>query len=296
MAQNEPWEEYRPSDGSPITISFDWHDDHSSWRLEDVAGSLTESRALLQRAGIEVDEANNVYALRPVVEALRGLYRNTNLTDAEVRRGLHLADDLDFGHDVESFDASDSYESIVEHVTELLDAWDARRGWMFTEDEWEVTASDAWEAAQRSRYGLGDRWSITITDDDVELPNGVTVKRLDPGPERSKLFDEISIDFAYVDDKSGVAQAISVIPVEHCDRIAQAVCDLAAGRNMEIDSTTIEKLAALVAIRNESELEAIIETATRLSDGWVGTETELLTASEALAGSPYTAPEMANCR
>lgn len=287
MAQNSvTWEDLCPADGASLTIRFDWHDDFSSWRLDELTGDIEEAAALLTRAGVEVKNVSSLYDLESYPTALRGLYLKENSTDSDVRKGLLLADLLDIGYELQGLDASDQYESTVERVVETLEAWESRPGWYFTDDDWEVSAVDAWESAVKHRNGLGDRWSITFTDSDIELPNGVVVKRIAADKPLRKVFDEITVDFAYVDDMSGVATALTKILPDSYEQIAQAVCDLAAGRRMDVTPETIDKLGAMSALYSDEAFSVIIDTASRLAEDWFGTESELLIAAESLVDLP----------
>ncbi len=277
------WESLRPSDGSSLTISFDWNEDHSSWRLEELSNEITEAMEILETSGHTTDRPTSIYDLDPITSLLRRLHRGEAVTDATVRRALALADQLELG-DIASDDANFQYESLIEHVTELIEAWDRHNTWIYIDDEWDVTAQRLFDRCREHRNGLGDRWRITFDDDSIELPDGTVVYGLRPLRHQVKLFDEIVIDFAYVDeqDHAGIAKAVMNLDATAADVVGQAVCDLAAGRRMEIDTDVANTIIRIVQHHDIDALEKVIDTASRLADQWAGSETELICAAEAL--------------
>lgn len=273
----------RPSDGSSLKISFDWNDDHSSWRLEELADTITEARATLQAAGHTTEQPTYLDELGTLVASLRGLHRSDLVSDATVRRALALADELDLG-DIWNDDATFEYESVIDHVTELLEAWDDHNTWAYLDEEWDVSAARLFDRCRESRNGLGERWSITFDDDRVELPDGTVVHGLRPEPHQVRLFDEITVDLAYVDeqDQPGIAKAIMGLNDATSELVAAAVCELAAGRQMDIDLDTANTVIRIVQQHDTEELAKVIDTVSRLAEEWSGSESDLLCAAEAL--------------
>jgi hypothetical protein len=277
------WESLRPCDGSLIKISFDWNDDHSAWRFEELSNEINEAIEILTSSGLVVQRPSNIYELGPIASLLRNLHRGKAISDSMVRRALKLADELELG-DIYNDDASFEYDCLIERVDEYLEAWDEYNTWIFIQDEWDVSAKKLFDRCREQRNGLGDRWSITLDDDRIELPDGTEVFGLRPMPHQSKLFDEIVIDLAYVDeeDNAGLAKAVMNLELKTANLVAQAICELAAGRKMKIDADTANKIIDIVHRHDADELAKVIDTAARLATHWSGSESELIIASEAL--------------
>ena len=284
MSDITTWDSWRTSDDSPIKIDFDWNDDHSSWRLEEASELIKESLTILEKAGTPVEMPDHVFGLAEIAKSLRRVHTCDVISDAVVRRSLSLADSLDFGQYCESDDASFNHDCAVDNAAEILEAWDRHQTWTHTDEDWQVSAADLFEKLQKSRNGLGDRWSLTIDEDYVELPDGTVVNGLRPNDVHRKLFDEITVDLAYVDDDKypSVATAILKVPLELVDRVAQAVCDIAAGREMRLDGDVVEIITAVISRHEIEQFNRIVETAAQLGEEWSGEEQELIIASESL--------------
>jgi len=287
MTELTTWDSWRKSDDSTIKICFDWHDDHSSWRLDEAKDTINEAIKILELAGELIENPKYVYDLANIAKSLRRIHVDEKISDAVVRRALNLADLLDFGQYCESDDASFSYECTIENATEILQSWDQHQTWTHTDEDWDVSAVTLFDKQRNSRNGLGDNWSMTIDDDSVELPDGTIIKGIRPSDMHRKLFDEITIDLTYVDEEKfpNVAAELLKVPNDLVDRLAQAICNIAAGRELHLDAKLVAVITDVITRHDIEQFERIVETAANLGGQWLGEEHELITASEMLVCS-----------
>lgn len=284
----EYWASLRNSDDSPIVVKFDWYDDHSGWRLEEAAPFVEEANKLLALVDIEPKSVTYLSDLEDIVSALRRLHRNERVTDAHVRQALKIADELDHGSDTQSFDSQMEYDQVIENLVEIISAWDAKHTWIYTEDVWDVTGLDRFEGARNERNGLGDRWSITITDDTIELPNGVVVHGLTPEKELEDFLDDLTSSGGWMYMDVEIATTAIAVPKE----VRQHVWGLAAALtdNGELELRASDVVAMQhTAQQAPDQVERLTEMVTGLRSGWTGSVRELLETAIALDREMVTA-------
>jgi hypothetical protein len=280
------WESLRPSDGSPLVISFDWYEDHSAWRLEELDDSITAALTLLTGADIEVSRPERLYELTGLVEQLRTLHRSNDTSDAAVRRALELADELDLGSDIESFDAQYAYDSDIEYLHEVLDSWDDHNRWRWTDDEYYVYAEKHLERILKSRHGLGERWSVTVFPDRVEFPDGIVVYGHNPDKEQGRLMDLVYGHIDREDDLALVAGPMAALD-ERSVRRSLVLVEALVAVNDDLDARTVQTVmntAASTTIADE-DLDRIADTVTALAPEWLQQFDELIVAATTLNGS-----------
>lgn len=274
------WSSLRNSDGTPIIISFDWDDDHSGWRLEDLRDSIDEARKLLADAGIETGTVDNLYELGPVARHLRELHRTETISDAVVRRALVLADELDLPDDIGGFDANSNYEDTFVYLREVLEAWDAAHRWAWTSENWNVTAVDELERLCRGRYGLGDRWTVRVSDGLVELP-GTDIEGANPDRATASIFDVFTAT-NYDDGQLGqiAAKLVHVDPSLHEN--LQKFADTFERIDVDIRPDTVDKVVNVVATIDTDRIDQIIETIERLGEDWYDSTAALIDTAVSL--------------
>jgi hypothetical protein len=277
------WESLRPSDGSPLVISFDWHEDHSAWRIEDLADQINEALTLLSDHGMQQARPDHVHELPKLVSELRTLHRERSTPDSVVRRALDLADELDLGSDIEYFDGEHEYECVLANLFEALDAWDDDHRWRWMDDEYYVYARKRLEVIQSSRHGLGDRWSVQLSDDRVELPDGSVVYGHEPDNEQSKLMDLVYGHIDREDDLATVAGPMAGLDSHTVQRTALLLESVVNALD-EIDARTVQA-AIDTASKDDipvSSFEHIARTVQALAGEWHQDMGELFAAAAAL--------------
>ena len=285
MSTNTTWDDYRPEDGTALTIDFDWYDDFSSWRLEEMVDQIAEAKDILAKKGIEHGTVNHIGDLEPIVKDLRVIHRDMNIDDATVRKALSLADDLDIRDD--GADASFEYEAVTDNIAEILDAWDDAHPWRFSDDEWDVSAADCFKKCQQSRNGLGDRWSISFHDDRVEMPDGTIVSGLAPDKAVQELVENIDISEYTTSEGELEAMALAFAKVNVADLpVFSHFLEIIEDRDMlhRLDGAAVEALSALIARTPVAQIDVVLEMVEGLALEWSGTLVELLHASETLLG------------
>jgi hypothetical protein len=266
---SEKWESLRPSDGSPLVIRFDWYANHSGWRLEELSESIDKAVSLLATYGVHPDRPEHIHELPRIASQLRVLHRDHAVPDDEVRKALALADDLDLGDDIESLDSQFEYENTIEHLEDVLDAWDDYNSWRWTQEVWYVHARRLLEELRKSRNGLGDRWSVTVTDRWVELPDGTVVNGHVPSPPVESLLDLAYHHIGREDDLAEIAPALVDFDEKAVPR-ASALLEAICAVNDDLDARTVQTVlrTASDADLSEKRLQDITAMVTALAGEW----------------------------
>ena len=269
MGTTTPWSDYRPADGSPLVISFDWHDSHSNWRLEDLAGQITEAREILARHQITTDTVDYVHEIKPLVQELHGLHRNTTVDDATVRRALALADEIDLSDDIESFDANFEFECIIDHLNEVLSAWQHGVTWCFTDDEWNVDVADWFtEYGRRHRDGYGDRWKVVIDDTSVEMPDGTVITAVrDADDAMIAFFERLSEQYDDEDALIDILRNALVVDPAHRDDVIELV-EAADDSGTYLNADVVREANDLVRKADPGDLPVLAEYLRSLAQSW----------------------------
>jgi hypothetical protein len=276
------WSSMRNSDDTPLVLNFDYYDDHSSWRLDDLQESINEAIQIF--AGSETPmTVETLNDLKPLVKALRELHRNTQVHDSVIRRALVLADELELSDDIESFDSSFEYDSAIDHLIEVLEAWDEAHNWIWTAEDWNVTATQQLEIIRRNRRdGLGERWTIKISDGLVELP-GVDVNGYNPDKETTSLFDSLTA-LVYDEPTLGsIANKLeklefSIVP------LLQEFADSYERADIEVDIPTLDNMIVAASNMNIDDIDKVVHTIEALAEDWYdGPETLIKTAAALLS-------------
>ena len=276
------WASLRNSDDTPLILKFDYYDDHSSWRLDDLKDSINEAIQIFAdyEKPFTVETLND---LTPLVKALRELHRNSQIQDKVIRRALVLADELELSHDIESFDANFEYDTAIDHLIEVLEAWDEAHNWTWTAEDWNVTATQQLENIRRNRRdGLGERWTIKISDGLVELP-GVDVQGCNPDKGTASLFDSIT---ALVYDEPTLGSIASKLEKLQSKIVPlmQEFADSYERADIEVDLPTLDNMIEAASNMNIDDIAKVVHTIEALAEDWFdGPETLIKTAAALLS-------------
>lgn len=253
-----------------LKFSFNWYDDHSSWRLEELNDSIKEASELLASAGIMVETVNQVSELTPIVNHLKSLHRDSKIKDHEVRRALQLADELHFGDYLESEDANFSYECLIENIEEHFEAWVSAQTWVYT-DSWSADPTREFAQCRESRYGLGDHWSITITDNYIDLPNGRRITGVKPVPMLENIFDSITENNNDEDDYPKLVEILIKVNSSKHQLLSETI-DTFNQAGIEIFPVLLQEIVSILSNSNSLDFNSVLETFLSLSaewhDGW----------------------------
>ena len=108
------------------SVSFDWHNDYSSWRLEDIDSEIEEAYSLFIKHKLPIEKPESVYQLAEFSKKLSLLYRNEKVSDADSRRALTLSDLIYFNDDIAAFDTEIAYNDAIEMLRDILPKWESR--------------------------------------------------------------------------------------------------------------------------------------------------------------------------
>lgn len=282
------WASLRKSDGTPTEFRFDWYDDHSSWRLEEMTGSIAEARSILERAGVAITaEINHINDVTPIVNHLRCVHRNEAVTDADVRRALTLADELHVHSEVESDDANFEHDCLMDNIKELLGAWDDAHTWIFTDDDWDISSAiGVLDRLRNNRNGLGDNWTIRVSDGLVELP-GETVHGIVADKEMVRFFEDVTETPGDCTEPGLIAPALMTVPEDDRPAVVSLTEALYGYGGLDyITPAMVNAIVATVARYDERGRQVVTEIANGLAENWTGSRSDLLTAAEALHNEP----------
>jgi hypothetical protein len=276
-----------------MQFSFDWHDDYSSWRFDELTDEIAEASRICTAAGAKVETPSNLYDLEPIVKTLRGLYVDDTVDDATVRRGLVLADALEIPISWQSEDANLAFEDVIAELEAAIDTWDDAHAWTFTDDDFDTTGARAFEwAKNRYRDGMGDRWSVELDDDEIRLHEGTVVYGYNPPAAVIELFDRLRYD---VDDESSVAKVFAFIDPSVVGKLSELIDAFASLGSFSVDHADISAMTALIARgHDDDEFERILETIAGLAPDWSQSNTDLLRAAEAFVVEPALPRELVN--
>lgn len=295
-ASENTWANLRPEDGSALRFSFDWHDDYSSWRFDELTSEIADASAICATAGVTVPVPSNLYDLEPIAETLRGLYVNDAVDDATVRRGLVLADALDIPVSWQSEDTNLAFEDVIADLESAIEVWDDAHAWTFTDDDFDTSATRVFEwAKNRYRDGMGDRWSIELDDDEIRLHEGTVVYGYNPPAAVIELFERLRYDVAYVDDESSVAKVFAFIDPAIVTKLSELIDACANQESFSVNHEDISAMTALIARGHDGEdFERITETIVGLAPDWSQSNADLIRAAESLVVEPTRPRELVN--
>ena len=266
-------------DADAITYKFDWYADHSSWRLDDIADDVNEAVTLLKNNSIDVTYENNFDSVRTVHKLLKSLYLNPDISDSDVRKSLHLADSLFLSEEIESFDATDSYHDLTSMLEDELSEWQKRHFWVFSDEAWDCDLVKEFTNQQNHRNGLGERWSLKIDEDSVELPDGTLYRGVNPSPLLKLAMEAIIEDDWYESEFPGIVDALQKLNETHLEKVQQLATHISTCRVL---NSRIIEVDAIVNACNKVDLGKFpqyLETISSLALNWSGDNIDLLKAS-----------------
>ena len=266
-------------DADAITYKFDWYADHSSWRLDDIADDINEAVTLLKNNSIDVTYENNFDSVRTVHKLLKSLYLNPDISDSDVRKSLHLADSLFLSEEIESFDATDSYHDLTSMLEDELSEWQKKHFWVFSDEDWDCDLVKEFTNQQNHRNGLGERWSLKIDGDSVELPDGTLYRGVNPSPLLKLAMEAIIEDDWYESEFPGIVDALQKLNETHLEKVQQLATHISTCRVL---NSRIIEVDAIINACNKVDLgkfSQYLETISSLALNWSGDNIDLLKAS-----------------
>ena len=260
---------------------FDWYDDHSSWRLEDLQESFLQAQNLLTDYKLPNFDVTNYQDINLAAKQLRSLYQIQTSKSNDVKKAMLLADEIEINDDNQSFDTQIQYEDLIQEIKDKLTEWTTHFTWIYNQDEWDISPLHYFENLLNGRNGLSDRWELEILENSVYFPNGDIIHGYEPTKEAADLFMHITYD-AYGDEKYGdVADLIAKLPQNYL----AVFCEITAPFG---EYTSISDEVAYTKILNEltaqplEALSKLVPVVLVLSQEWHSSAEELLTAAIAL--------------
>lgn len=284
------WSELRAEDGTALVISFEYFDDHSSWRVDELSEELACAYTLLAANSAQYEHVRHVDQLHELAETLEELHKAHECDEESCEAGM-LADQFRGSAHASEEDASDEYQYTVEYLDEVLDAWRYGRTWLHTERSWDVDVVAMLDELKRRRYGLGERWSVSFTDESVQLPDGTTVWALTATEAERTLFETLVWDDPW-DNQAPSAREILALNRDEVE-FATEMCRRINARhwdeyNHSWPAYSQELTGVVCRLARElprDRVDEFVELVIGLQDGWQGHQYELLNTCEALLSS-----------
>ena len=228
------------------SISFDWHDDYSSWRLEDISTEIDEAMAIFSKYNIAIEKPDNVYQLSEFSKKIRVLYKDEKISDFDARRALILGDLLFFNDEIGSFDTEIAYNDAIEMLRENLSKWESKFDLCCNNQESVSDLTVLLDAILHKRDGLGDRWKFEFYEDFLSFPDGTTIKGFIFDKENDREFVEF-LEYSYsgIDNYKDILskfQSLEPTLKSRAMSLLQAISD----KNQSISNEVIDFVFALV--------------------------------------------------
>jgi len=260
-------------------ISFDWYNDYSSWRLDDLSDKLNNAYDLLKKYKLEFNVIENVLELENFSKLLRNLYKNNIISDSDARSALNLADELYFDMDIMGFDTEIAYSDQIDYLKSTFKEWSKDYDILFTNEEWGVDLEVILDRMLNSRNGLGNSWSFEISSDFIELSDGIIVYGFKYDIFYTNEF--ISLLEYHISYQDNLGDLLLWLRKYNNDTISKLSNFLIAiDESMEID--TLDKndinyiIDNILEISNDKDLAIIAQTINSLSKEWNSSFSDLL--------------------
>lgn len=271
------------SSSEELNFSFDWHDSHSDWRFEELLPLLQECNLILKKYNKPTIEAESISDLIDLDKGYRNLLHDQDFSSDDIVKFLRNMDSLSLSYDTLSMDSSFEFDSLIERINELLEIWQDGDSICYSEDEWEINPLSYFENLQRSRNGLGDRWSIKFREESILMPDGKEIFRFDRSGLRGEVFNTITDnDYSYYcDNLDYVAQALDLMSESELATLKA----IGEEFNSHSDSQFPTK-EFIKSFQDETKkIKSLTETLEHISaflPTWEGTDLELLRASSTI--------------
>lgn len=261
------------------TIDFDWYDDHSSWRIESLQPELAKAINLLNKAGGDEILPTDLDGIRKLYHKLRSIYKDHNFSDQDVRSALIISDEIYTPEDVESFDASDSYDFIIEDLKERIANWQSSYYWVYSQDKWDVDLIKEFSALQEARNGLGERFKFKFQEKEIEFSDGTTYFGVNPSEELISAFEALTIHDWLDSEFPLIIELLVNEEISLLQKVERLANELSSVR--ELSSTHSEANMMLRACKQVPDhlFESLLETITSLSDNWSSSNLDLIEAA-----------------
>jgi hypothetical protein len=228
------------------SISFDWHDDYSSWRLEDISTEIDEALAIFNKYNLPIEKPDNVYQLSEFSKKVRVLYKDEKISDFDARRAMILGDLLFFNDETASFDTEIAYNDAIEMLREILPKWESKFDLCCNNQESVTDLTVLLDSILHKRDGLGDRWEFEFYDDFISFPDGTTIKGFIFDKENDREFvDLLEYNYSGIDNYKDIFtkfQSLEPALKSRAKSLLLAISD----KNQSISNEVIDFVFALV--------------------------------------------------
>lgn len=231
------------------SISFDWHDDYSSWRLEEISNEIDESMAIFSKYSLTIEKPDTVYKLSEFSNKIKFLYKDEKVNDSDARRALILSDLLFFNDEIASFDTEIAYNDALEMLREMLSDWESKFDLCCNNEEPISNLTVLLDTILHKRDGLGDRWKFEFYEDFVSFPDGTTVKGFIIDKENDREFIDF-LDYSYsgIDNYKDILSKFQSMEPSLKNRVNNLL-KVISEKNQSISNEVIDYVFALVMVK-----------------------------------------------
>jgi hypothetical protein len=260
-------------------ISFDWYNDYSSWRLEDLSDKLNNAYDLLKKYKLEFNVIENVLELENFSKLLRNLYKNNIISDSDARSALYLSDELYFDTDIMGFDTEIAYSDQIDYLKSSFEEWSKDKDILFTNEEWGVDLEVILDRMLNSKNGLGNSWSFEINSDFIELSDGIIVYGFKYDIFYTKEFISLlEYHISYQDDLGDLLLWLKKYNNETIAKLSNFLIaiDESIGLDTLVKNDVEYIIDNILVISNDKDLVIIAETINSLAKEWNSSFSDLL--------------------
>ena len=264
------------------SVSFNWCNDYSSWRLDDVSSEIEEALSIFSKYDLSIEKPESIYQLAEFSKKVSLLYRDKEVSDADSRRALALSDLIFFNDEIAAFDTEIAYNDAIEMVRDNLSKWDSRFDLICNEEGSIRDITTLLDKLLQKRDGLGERWEFDFYDDFISLPDGTTVKGFTFDRDHDRDFVEF-LEYAYsgIDNYKELLTKFTLLKPELKSRVNKLLTSI-SDKNQSIDSDIIDFIFSLVESNPESNDLIFISNYENLFNDWQLTLLDLLKVSAGL--------------
>lgn len=269
----------------PVEYKFNWNDDHSKWRLEELDPTITTANEILIKTGQISKPETFTYLgeLEDFAKKLSRLYQDENVDDATSRQALLLADELNSAIHFSDYDAREEYDCLISNVKEAIESWSESFKLFYVKDldpEWEVDPLAMLSRLESGRYGLGDHWSITLDEGSLELPDGTTVYGFAPDKVQEELVEYFYYSYMQDSEVVKIAEIIKNNPANDYQTILELTEIIAENHLLDSGGLSLFNTIAELSTKNLTPL--FFESLKVLAKEWGEDTASLLIACDNL--------------
>jgi hypothetical protein len=250
------------------SVSFDWCNDYSSWRLDDINSEIDEALSLFLKYEHPIEKPESIYQLTEFSKRVRLLYRDEKVSDGDSRRALLLSDLIFFNDEIAAFDTEIAYNDAIEMVRDILPKWESKFDLICNDEESIRDILVLLDKLMHRRDGLGERWRFEFYEDFISLPDGTTVKGFTFDRDNDRDFVEF-LEYTYsgINNYKELLTKFTSLKPDFKKRVNNLLSSI-SDKNQSIDSDVINFVISLVESKPRTNDIIFISNFENLFNDW----------------------------